>query len=169
MNPMKRIYIILSALFLIGTSLLGQAERNEIGFRGGYSFGPMYRINLTEDLSYEAQLVYRNQGAVVTALRQRHEDIGMDRGGNWKFLYGMGIHAGFYFTDHYRVFFQEIYYGRNILTPVVGIDGYVGVDYCLEVIPMSIGVNFQPFMEISLASIFGVNLWDFGMSIRYRF
>jgi hypothetical protein len=35
--------------------------------------------------------------------------------------------------------------------------------------PVSFGFNFQPFMEISLKQLFGINLWDFGFNVKYRF
>jgi hypothetical protein len=102
-------------------------------------------------------------------LRQKHLEMGMDKHGNWEFIYGMGFHAGFYFTDSYRIFYKEIYYGQDLFTPVVGMDGYIGIDYSLETIPMSFGISYQPFMEISLRQIFGINLWDFGLHARFKF
>ena len=92
----------------------------------------------------------------------------MDRHGNWDFIYGMGAHTGFYFTDSYKIFFNEVYFGREIFTPVVGFDGYVAIEYKLIETPISFGVSYQPFMEISLKQIFGVNFWDFGFSVKYR-
>ena len=93
----------------------------------------------------------------------------MDPLGTWEFIYGFGAHTGFYFTDRYRILFREVYFGRDIFTPVFGMNGYVGIDYKMEEVPVSFGVSFQPFMEISLKQIFGLNLWDFGFSVRYRF
>ena len=164
---MRNLYIIV--LLCLSTSAFSQFYPREIGLRGGYTAGITFRVNIENDLSYEAQLCYRNQGAIFTMLRLKHMEIGMDKFGNWKFLYGMGLHAGFYFTDSYRIIFKEIYYGQNLFTPVVGIDGYIGIDYLLEQIPMSFGFSFQPHMEISMRQIFGLNLWDFGIHVKYRF
>ncbi|TFH21137.1 MAG: hypothetical protein E4H10_15735 [Bacteroidia bacterium] len=165
---MRKFYII---LFLLGLSsaVFSQFYAKEVGMRGGYTSGITFRVNLEEDLSYEAQLAYRDNGGIFTMIRQQHLEMGMDRLGNWEFIYGFGAHAGFYLTDTYRIFFREVYFGREIFTPVFGMDGYVGIDYELVDVPMSFGVSFQPFMEISLKQIFGINLWDFGFSVRYRF
>jgi len=165
---MRKFYII---LFILGLSsaVYSQFYTKEVGFRGGYTSGITFRVNLEENLSYEAQLAYRDNGGIFTMIRQQHLEIGMDQVGNWEFVYGFGMHAGFYFTDTYRILFREVYFGREIFTPVFGMDGYVGIDYKLENVPMSFGVSFQPFMEISLKQIFGINLWDFGFSVRYRF
>ena len=51
---------------------LAQMEVKEIGIRGGYSSGVTFRVNLEEDLSYEAQLGYRDKGAIFTMIRQKH-------------------------------------------------------------------------------------------------
>ncbi len=137
--------------------------------RAGYTWGITFRANIGDDLSYEAQLCYRHQGAIFTILRQKHKEIGMDKFGNWEFIYGMGLHAGFYFTDSYRIFFQEIHYGQNLFTPVIGADGYIGVDYLLEDLPLGFGVSYQPHVEISMRQIFAINMWDFGVHVKFRF
>jgi hypothetical protein len=153
----------------LSVSAFPQFYPREVGMRGGYSSGITFRVNIEEDLSYEAQLTYRQRGTIFSMLRQNHLEIGMDKNGNWEFLYGMGAHAGFYFTDSYRILWKEIYYGQNLFTPVIGVDGYIGVDYSLATIPVSFGCSFQPFMEISLRQIFSLNLWDFGIHVRYKF
>ena len=165
---MRNLYIII-LLLCVSPAAFSQFYAKESGLRGGYSGGITFRVNLEEDLSYEAQLCYRDQGAIFTMLRQQHKEIGMDRLGNWEFLYGFGVHSGFYFTDRYKILFREIYFGREIFTPVIGMDGYVGVDYNLVVLPMRFGVSFQPHMELSLKQVFGVNFWDFGFHARYMF
>ncbi len=165
---MKKIYIIIFLLCLAPTAF-SQFYNKEVGIRGGYSSGITFRINLEESLSYEAQLNYRDHGAMFTMYRQKHIEMGMDRLGNWEFLWGFGLHAGFYYTDTYSILFREIYFGTDIFTPVIGMDGYVGIDYKLVDIPMSFGISFQPYMELSLKQVFGINMWDFGFQVRYMF
>ena len=164
---MRNLYIII--LLCLSTSVLSQYQAKEVGLRGGYTSGLTFRVNLAEDLSYEAQLGYRDHGAIFSLIRQQHQELGMDRLGNWDFLYGFGAHAGFYFTDSYRIFFREIYFGREVFTPVLGFNGYLGIEYALVDAPVTFGFSFQPFMEISLKQLFGINLWDFGFNVRYRF
>jgi hypothetical protein len=165
---MKKIYIIIFLLCL-APAAFAQFYNKEVGLRGGYSSGITFRVNLEESLSYEAQLNYRDRGGIFTVYRQQHIEMGMDRMGNWEFLYGFGLHAGFYYTDTYSILWREIYFGRDIFTPVIGMDGYVGIDYKFVDIPMSFGISFQPYMELSLKQVFGINLWDFGFQVRYMF
>lgn len=164
---MKKLYLLI--LLCLPATVFAQYQAKEVGMRFGYTSGVTFRVNLTDDLSYEGQLGYRDNGAIFTIIRQQHMEMGMDRYGNWDFIYGMGAHAGFYFTDSYKIFFQEVYFGRDIFTPVIGFNGYVGVEYSLVELPVSFGVSYQPFMEISLKQLFGVNFWDFGFSVKYRF
>jgi len=165
---MKNLYTII-ILLCLSPAAFSQFYHKEVGARGGYSSGITFRINLEETLSYEAQLNYRDHGGIITIFRQKHMEFGMDRMGNWEFLYGFGIHTGFYYTDSYKILNREIYYGRDIFTPVLGMDGYLGIDYKLVEVPMSFGVSFQPYMEISMKAVFGINLWDFGFHVRYMF
>jgi len=165
---MRNVYITI-ILLCLSPSVFSQFYNKEVGIRGGYSSGITFRVNLEEDLSYEAQLCYRDNGGIFTMFRQQSREMGMDRLGNWEFIYGFGAHAGFYYTDSYKILYREVYFGREIFTPVLGMDGYVGIDYKLVDIPMSFGVSFQPYMEISLKAVFGINLWDFGFHARYMF
>lgn len=164
---MKNLYIII--LLCLSTNAFSQFYAKEVGIRGGYTGGITFRVNIEDALSYEGQLAYRDNGIIFNLFRQQHLEIGMDKFGNWDFIYGFGAHTGFYFTDSYRIFYREIYFGREIFTPVIGFDGYLGIEYQLVNAPVSFGVNFQPFMEISLKQIFGINLWDFGFNVKYRF
>ena len=160
--------LIIILLTCSGTAF-SQFYAKEFGIRGGYSSGFTFRVNLDETLSYEGQLAYRDNGAIFSVIRQRHQELGMDRHGNWDFVYGFGPHVGFYMTSSYRILFREVYFGREIFTPVFGFDGYMGIEYKLVEAPVSFGINFQPFMEISLKQLFGINLWDFGITVKYRF
>ncbi len=164
---MRNFYIII--LLCLSSTAFSQFEVKEAGMRFGYTSSLTFRVNLTEDLSYEGQLGYRDHGGIFTMFRQEHQELGMDKFGNWTLLYGFGAHAGFYFTDSYRIFFREVYFGREIFTPVVGVDGYAAIEYELVETPITFGFSYQPFMEISLKQLFGVNFWDFGFTVKYRF
>ena len=71
---MKKIYIIIFLLCL-APAAFSQFYNKEVGIRGGYSSGITFRVNLEESLSYEAQLNYRDKGAVFTMYRQQHSEM----------------------------------------------------------------------------------------------
>ncbi len=157
--------------FFIFISLEGfsQFYPLEAGAVGGVSSGLNFRAYLDEDLSYEALLSFRNDGAQFNLFRQNHTELQMTEKGSFNLVYGFGSHLGFYYSETYTVFFQDVNFGRRVFSPVLGMDGFVAIEYRFHETPISIGLNFKPFMELSLRQIFGINLWDTGLTVKYRF
>jgi len=147
----------------------GQFYQKEAGFRTGFTPGLQLRVNLEEQLSYDFLLSFRNQGAQLHLLRQQNKELFYNEKGSLFLFYGFGAHAGFSFTDHYTIFFRTIYFGQRVFSPLAGIDGYASLEFRLEEQPFSFGIDFKPFMEVSLSQLFIVNIWDFALSARYRF
>ena len=159
-----------SIIFTIASACMyGQFYPLEAGVAGGISPGINFRAYLDENLSYEALLSFRNEGFQVHLIRQQHNELKMTEEGNFYLLYGYGAHTGFYYTDHYSFFFRDIYFGRDVFTPVLGVDGFAALEFRFVELPMSIALNYKPFMELSLRQFFGLNLWDFGLTVKYRF
>lgn len=156
-------------LTILSLNVLGQFYPLEAGAVGGFSSGFNFRAYLEEDLSYEALLSLRSNGAQMHLFRQQHSEIELLEEGTLMFVYGYGAHLGFYYTDHYTAFYQDIYFGRKLFSPVVGIDGYAGLEFRFSDLPLSVGLQYKPYMELSLRQIFGINIWDFGLCVRYRF
>lgn len=150
-------------------NVYGQFYPLEAGGVGGISSGLTFRAYLHEELSYEALLSFRNEGAQFHLFRQHHKELRMMEDGNLNLIYGFGSHFGFYYSEDYTIFFQEVHYGRRVFSPLLGMDGFVGLEYRFHEIPLSIGLNYKPYMELSWRQIFGINLWDFGFSFKYRF
>ncbi|MFC2079946.1 hypothetical protein ACFLRQ_00565 [Bacteroidota bacterium] len=164
---MRSTIIIIVAILSMNVS--GQFYPLEAGAVLGGSSGFSFRAYLDEDLSYEALLSFRNQGAQIHLFRQQHNEIYMTKEGSLHFVYGYGAHLGFYYTDHYTIFFNDIYFGRNLFSPAAGVDGYSGLEYRFHELPLSFTLSYKPYMELSLRQIFGINLWDFGLTVKYRF
>jgi hypothetical protein len=122
-----------------------------------------------EQLSYEAHLSSRNNGAQINLFRQVHREVDMTENGSVCFVHGFGVHGGFYYTDVYDNFFRRIEFDQNVFSPVAGIDGYLAFEYRFYEAPISLGLSYKPFIEFSLREIFGLNFWDFGFTFRYRF
>lgn len=162
----KTIIIIFTVL---SANAIGQFYPLEAGGVGGVSSGLSFRAYLDEDLSYETLLSFRGNGAQLHLFRQEHNELHMTEDGSINLVYGFGSHAGFYYSDQYTVFFQNINYGRRVFSPVIGADGFLGLEYRFNDLPLSFGLNYKPYMELSWRQIFTVNLWDFGFTLKYRF
>jgi len=166
-NAMKN-FILIFLLSVCSVSY-SQFYQKEAGFRTGVTSGIQLRVNLEEQLSYDLLLSFRNEGAQLHLLRLQNNELLFTESGTLMLFYGFGAHAGFYFTDHYSIFFRTIYFGQRVFSPLAGIDGYASLEYRFEDAPFSFGLDYKPFMEFSLRQIFTVNIWDFALTAKYRF
>lgn len=165
----KKIFII-TLVMLSSSGLNAQNFSREAGLRGGATSGFTYRHYLNDHLSYEGILSFRGSGMQFTLLRQIHEGSFVELGQYFHFLYGFGAHTGFFFDDTYKVFGSREYFfpGRKF-SPLLGLDGYAGIEYRLESYPVVIGIDYKPYFEFSLYQFFRLNLWDLAFTIKYRF
>jgi hypothetical protein len=160
---------LLCIVTCISLQSFGQFYPLEAGGVGGLSSGLSFRAYLDEELSYEALLSFRNEGAQLHLFRQNHSELHLMKDGSINLIYGFGSHLGFYISDTYNMFFQNVYFGRTVFSPVIGGDGFVAIEYRFHETPLSFGIQYKPFMELSYRQIFVVNLWDFGFTFKYRF
>ena len=85
------------------------------------------------------------------------------------FLYkGYGGHIGYSKgrPDDYE---NSTHYYRRPSYPLAGIDGILGLEYRLYKYPFTAGFEFKPFAELGGRRIFRLNLWDFGVVLKYTF
>ncbi|MFZ5941399.1 MAG: hypothetical protein ACOYXB_12580 [Bacteroidota bacterium] len=162
----KIVFLLIISLCSVAS---GQVYLKEAGFRTGLTPGLLLRVNLEEELSYDMLLSFRGAGAQLHLIRQVNNELMYTRTGTLHLFYGFGAHAGFSFTDHYNILFRTIYFGQRVFSPLAGVDGYASVEYRLFDAPFSFGLDFKPYMEVSLSQIFTVNIWDFALTARYRF
>jgi hypothetical protein len=149
---------------------LAQDTGREAGFRGGVTSGLTYRQYLEHNFSYEGILSFRQDGLQFTLLRQIHEQSFFDVSDNLFFVYGYGAHAGFFYSRDYKMFVRNhVYYRERRFSPVFGIDGFGSVEYRMTTLPLSFALDFKPFFEVSVYQFFKINIWDLGLSVKYRF
>lgn len=160
---------IIAILLFSSLDIFGQFYPLEAGIAGGFSSGFSFRAYLDEQLSYEALVSFRNNGSQLHLFRETHEEIRLTSDGSFNLVYGFGSHLGFYYSETYTVFFRDVYYGRRVFSPVLGMDGLAGIEFRFHEIPLSVGLQYKPYMEISWRQVFSINLWDFGFTARYRF
>ena len=139
------------------------------GIRGGYSSGFTFRQHLDPGLAYEGLLSFRKEGLQLTALRQIIQQAPFEFSEDFYLIYGYGGHVGFNYTDHYYFMFHEYIYSDKRFSPLVGIDGFLGLEYHIPTIPMQVGVDVKPFFEFSIFEFFRIVPWDFAFTIKYIF
>jgi hypothetical protein len=139
------------------------------GIRGGLSSGFTYRQHLDPELAYEGLLSFRRGGLQLTALRQHIQPALFEFSEDFYFLYGFGGHLGFNYTDNYFFMFHEYNYSQKRFSPLVGMDGYLGLEYHISAVPIQIGLDLKPFFEFSIFEFFRIVPWDCAFSVKYTF
>lgn len=167
----KSLFIISILVFMTGNTSYSQNFKREAGIRGGHTSGFTLRQYLHESLSYEGILSFGKSGIQFTLLRQVHEMNPLfELPSNVHFIYGYGGHTGYYFSDSYNPFgFTEFKYPYRMLSPLMGIDAYVGIEYRFESIPAVFGLDYKPFFEFSLYQFYRMSLWDMSLTAKYKF
>jgi hypothetical protein len=124
--------------------------RNAIGLRAGGTSGITYKHFFSEYTAFEGIFGIWQNAFGVTGLYEKHAPTGLT---GLKFYYGVGGH----FTRETGVYLYrrvggidrtyQYRYGNEGLA--VGIDGIVGIDWKIPVIPLALSFDLKPFIEIS--------------------
>jgi len=164
---MKSFLIIM--LVTISSVTAAQDYSRAAGVRGGRTAGLTYRQFLDPTLAYEGIISFRNSGMQFTVLRQRFEPALWNISDEFFFTYGYGGHVGFLYSNKFRFLFREIYYENNRFSPLIGMDGYVGIEYHFPSLPVQIGLDYKPFFDFSLYQFFNLSLGDAAFTLKYTF
>ena len=164
---MRQTYLLV-ILLIICTTTKAQKEELTVGFRGGYSWGPT--ISLSDGYrGVKGLLSFRENGLQATALYTISKPIENKYRFDLFFYYGIGVHTGFIRKGKYNHDKDNYYknYFRKI-DPIVGFDGLIGVEYRFYTFPLTIALDFKPYMEFFGKHFFNINLYDFGLTLKYR-
>jgi hypothetical protein len=129
-----------------------------IGLRGGLASGFTIKHFINTRAALEGLITTRWHGYDITGLYEKHDQaFDVD---HLKWFYGFGAHVGFYNGDY-------VEWGSPGSTyNVIGIDGIIGIEYSFTEVPLNVGMDLKP--AINLIDYPG--LWvDFGLSVRYVF
>ncbi|HSV87768.1 MAG TPA: hypothetical protein VLH61_03930 [Bacteroidales bacterium] len=155
---MKRfILVVLFALLLVQ---IGRAQdyNSGIGIRGGVFSGVSFKHFLSENDALEFVGAFHHRGLLLTVLYQRHTNAFDVPGLNW--YYGGGGFLGFYDGAYHPSW--DVAGNQTVL----GAAGIVGIEYKIEEIPISVGVDISPFIDIMPVTRFWTGA---GLTVRYVF
>lgn len=130
-----------------------------IGIRGGYFNGLTIKHFVGDKAAFEGILTSRWRGFQVTGLYEIHNQAFHTPRLNW--YYGFGAHIGFWDGN------ETNWGNRGDTYTVLGIDGILGIEYNFSEIPINIGIDWKPSLNLVGYSGF----WGDGgaLSIRYIF
>jgi hypothetical protein len=119
-----------------------------IGFRTGTEAGLTVKQFIGQRSALEAIIstaLFSSQvtrGLNATLLWERHQQIGDIRGFLW--FFGAGGHLGLYNTEGNRTIFSR----DNDGFVSFGLDGIVGAEYKIPPVPITIGVDIKPSVDL---------------------
>ena len=161
---------------LVAVILPSEAQENQkqAGFRFGNTTGFTGRIITENNFAFEGILGFRNGGAQIYGLFEVRKPVNLNRVENMFLYFGGGAHIGFVrwneYDQHYDPYHD--YYDDDYdwhTGAAFGLDGIIGMEYVFNSAPISLAVDFKPFVELYGPFLMKVNFWDFGFHIRYNF
>ncbi|MEZ4685720.1 MAG: hypothetical protein R3B47_06535 [Bacteroidia bacterium] len=157
---MKRVILLLFSL----TPLLLLAQNNlSLGLRAGLTPGFTARWQASETLDGELLWSFRQGGTQLTGMVSREIPISA---GDLHVYYGGGGHLGYY-RDRVTVDENDVPFRKTHLS--VGIDLLGGVAYDIPQTPLTIAVDYKPYVDLFYWKNFSRNLGDVGISLSWRF
>jgi hypothetical protein len=152
---------VIVVLFFLFTSVnLAQAQDyiNGIGLRGGLPYGITFKHFISETDAFEGILSTRWGGFRITALYEIHRPTKQYQ--NLKWYLGIGSHLGYW--DNRSPFVND---PDNQV--ILGIDGIIGMEYTFDEIPLNLGIDWIPSLNLIGDTSWGKLL--IGVSARYVF
>jgi hypothetical protein len=157
---MRHRIITIFFLGLISLAAKSQDYHTGLGLRASMAPGISIKHFFTTNLAGEGILTARWGGFNATGLAEWHLPVFDTEG--FYFYYGGGAHLGLW--DSGRDYYGSTKDGTKFF---LGVDGVIGLEYAFLDIPLSIGLDWKPGMNI-LAD-FGFFFDDLALSFRYLF
>jgi len=164
---MRRILLV-CCLFLAGVVNAQNYTRNA-GIRLGDYFSATYRQYIEEDRAFEGMLFIGRSGMNITMLKEYFRPALGHISENLSFQYGYGVHLGFRYTDHYKVMNRKYKLEDYRFSPLLGINGTIGLEYHFSEFPILVSIDLKPYFEYSTIQIFSIYLQSVGISVKYKF
>lgn len=167
----KTIILIIAFLFTFGLS--AQVYEKQVGIRMGVTSGISGKVIKDDRTAIEGTLGFRNGGIQLYGLLEAYHPLIKTNTIHWMMYFGGGGHVGFingYETvrrwSNTAGYYREEY---RIAGPVIGIDAVFGTDYTFHKVPITLSIEFKPYLELQAFQMVKVKFWDFGFGIAYRF
>lgn len=156
-------------ILLLSMQMNAQNYTRDAGARAGAYPALCYR-QYTDDFSYSEVMASLNRTAIrVTYLKEYARPAMQGFSTNLVFIYGFGAHSGLSRIDQYRLLGRTYFYDRYRYSPLLGVDGYLGLEYRFPHMPVIAGIDVKPFFEFSVNQFFGLHLFDTSLLLKIKF
>lgn len=168
----KLIPALLFIAIILPSTAEGQSGYRQVGLRSGYRGGLFFQMTSeagNAEIGYNAMLGFNNNGIQLTGLRIIYERPISEISSDLYFAWGYGGHIGFIVTDNISYFGESYSFPNDRFCPVFGADGWVAAEYRFREIPLILGINIKPFVELTIPAFVKIRPGDLGISISYIF
>ncbi len=164
-------YLLLTIFFLVTISIHSYSQNytRAVGIRGGSRTEIHYRSYSRDDQSYDFLFDFHRNNMRFTALKLQFQPYQRLKTDNLWFGYGYGGHLGYTYSDEFKLLFNRYHFDDKTLAPVLGVDGYLTIEYRLPEIPLILGADYKPYFEFSTRQYFGLYLGEIGFTIKVQF
>ncbi len=170
---MKKIILLtITTTLLFQINVFSQDIIKQAGVRTGVRSSIFFQVTSeagNAEVGYNAMLGFNNEGIQVTGLRIIYEKALSSISPDLYFAWGYGGHAGFIITDHVGYFGERYNFQGERFCPVLGADGWLAAEYRFYDIPLIIGLNIKPFVELTIPAFVRLMPGDIGISVSYVF
>ena len=145
----RRLQLVFILWLLLSIYAEGQVYEHAIGVRAGYSSGITYKgFMLHSDGAFEIDAYYNRHGLNLSVLYAYH--LEPFRSKQWLVYFGGGVFGGEWENEF-----------------SVGLAAVGGIEYIVRDLPVNFSVDWKPLVNVF--RVYGIDLLDFGISMRYRF
>jgi len=163
---MKRL-LLASALLIFSQFVMAQGFNKSVGLRAGLTSGFEYRYYFDDANSFKI-LLGTNNGLRLHAFKEVHRYDLFVFTDQLNLFYGAGIHGGYESWDEYYVN-NNFRWQENRTAFVMGIDALGGLEYMFYEVPLSLGVELKPYIDIFGRHMFHLEPFDFAFTVKYLF
>lgn len=164
-----RFFIFLFPGLLLFFQTKAQNYTRDAGVRAGFLINATYRQYNNDESFLEMMAGFNHNTLSYTVLKEFSKPALTEFSPNLQFIYGFGLHAGITRKIKYQVLTRTYYYDEYRISPVFGVDGYIGLEYWFPEIPFIVGIDFKPFFEFSTIQYFNINLFDTALTLKFKF
>lgn len=163
----------LLVITLFSITVFSQIYEKQVGLRLGVTSGISGKVIKNDRTAIEGLFGFRDGGIQFAVLLESYHPIIKTNTTHWMMYFGGGGHIG-YVNGYNKVrrwsntsgyYYEE----QRIAGPVIAIDGVIGTDYTFNKVPITLTLEFKPFLELQDFRQFKVNFWDVGFGIKYSF
>ncbi len=168
-----KLSLILTILIpVFNTPAKAQYIRNHVGIRSGIYSGIYYQNLIsagTAETSFFVMMSINHNHVRATVMKLTYETSLNEVSENLFFVWGYGGHAGFGITDYIYFLGKKYQFEYSRFRPLMGADGWAGLEYRFGSIPLVVGLNIKPYAELIFPGFLSIKPGDVGLSFAYMF